>query len=177
MWFAQHSARKDSTRFLGELNPSLKSTQSLNWDQFKNSEVSFHVLKFSLDSPSPPPSPLPAALHPPASEDPSLFSTAGDPWLSLISHLSCVFNQIISPMTWKKSSDLLYFKNKIKGKQKYQENFFSPPLLSSASNFSTLITYQWIINDALWTGCSWAICTSFPGTTTTNMNHRVWCGA
>jgi len=57
-------------------------------------------------------------------------------------------------MTWKKSSDLLYSKNKIKGKQNYQENFLSPPLLSSASNFSTLITYQWFINDALWTGCS-----------------------
>lgn len=129
MWFAQHSTRKDSTRFLGELNPSLKNTHSLIWDPFKNSGVSFRVLKFSLDFPPPAPSPLQAALHPPASEDPSLFSTAGDPWLSLIFHLSCIFNQIISPWPGRRAQISSILKVKLKGNKNTKKT--SSALLSS----------------------------------------------
>lgn len=110
---------KDSTRFLGELNPSLKNTQSLIWDQFKNSEVSFHVLKFSLGSPSPPPSPLQAALHPPAQRTPAYFLQLGTLGY-LLSPISLVSSIRLSPFyDLKKSSDLLYSKNKIKGKQNW----------------------------------------------------------
>lgn len=83
----------------------------------------------------------------------SLFLHPAPPWRCWtppLAHLSCVFNQVVSPTAWKKSSGLLYSRSEIKEKTSHQENCFSPSP-SRTSYFSHFTASQGFSNAHLGT--------------------------